>query len=73
MLWNAVNEGESVVLMKFSDFDSYAQAMAALFPGEGGTSLLRDPLQQRMEWDSRNSMQYYYSYSDELLIIKIYW
>lgn len=72
-LWKAVNEGESVVLMKFSDFESYAQAMAALFPGEGGTSLLRAPLQQRMEWDSRNSMQYYYSYSDELLTIKIYW
>ena len=72
-IWHSVDEGERGVFLKFSDFESYAQAMAALFPEEGEDGLLKEPLQQRMEWDSAESMRYYYSYSDELWIIKIYW
>ena len=71
-LWNAVNAGDAAVFFKFGNADAYAQAQAALFP-EAGDSLLQAPLQQRMEWDSAASMSYYYSCSDELLIIKIYW
>ena len=72
-LWHAVDENESLVYFKFADFETYAQAMAALFPESGDGSLLEAPLQQRMEWDGTGSMQYFYSYSDELMIIKLYW
>ena len=71
-IWNAVNMGDNVVFFKFRDYDAYAQAEEALFP-EYGDSLLKEPLQQRMEWDAASSMPYYYSCSDELQIIKIYW
>ena len=71
-IWNAVNEGNTEVFFKFRDTESYSQAMAALFP-ENGDSLIKEPLQQRMAWDAAASMWYYYSCSDELLIIKIYW
>ena len=71
-LWNAVNAGDTTVLLKFGTAEAYAQALTALFP-DTGDSLLKDPLQQKMEWDLTDSMPYYYSCSDELLIIKIYW
>ena len=71
-LWNAVNAGNTTVFFKFGDAGSYQQAMAALFP-DYGDSLLKGPLQQRMEWGAAASMAYYYSCSDELMIIKIYW
>ena len=71
-LWNAVSAGNSVVYLKFRDADAYAQAAAALFP-ENGEGLLKEPLQQKMIQDSASSILYYYSCSDELRIIKIYW
>ena len=74
-LWHAVDEAERAVFMKFSDFESYTKAVDALFPPEGdeAESLLDAPIRQRMEWDSASSMRYYYSCSDELWIIKVYW
>lgn len=74
-LWHAVDEGEQQVFMKFSDDDSYLAAQEALFPPEGSgiESLLSGPIRQRMEWDEISSMRYYFSCSDELRIIKIYW
>ena len=74
-LWHAVDEGERAVFMKFSDFESYVLASDALFPAadDPAESLLDAPIRQRMEWDSANSMRYYYSCSDELWIIKVYW
>ena len=74
-LWHAVDEGERRVFMKFSDFESYTKAVDALFPAaEDEAESLRDaPIRQRMEWDAASSMRYYYSCSDELWIIKVYW
>lgn len=73
-VWHAVDEGEDEVFMKFADEESYAAARAALFPDDPDTeSLLAAPIRQRMEWDAASSMNYYYSCSDELRIIKIYW
>ena len=50
-------------------------ARKALFPPEGSEaeSLLDAPIRQRMEWDDTESMRYYYSCSDDLWIIKVYW
>lgn len=74
VLWNAVDNAEDVVYYKFSDEDSYLRAKEALFPeGEDRESLLNAPIRQRMEWDEVSSLRYYYSCSDELWIIKIYW
>lgn len=74
VLWHAVDEEESVVYMKFADDEAYAEALYALFPGEDGPeSLIAAPMRQRMEWDEISSLRYYYSCSDELRIIKIYW
>ena len=74
-LWHAVDEGESIVYFKFSDENSYQMARNALFPPEGSEaeSLLDAPIRQRMEWDDTESMRYYYSCSDDLWIIKVYW
>ena len=74
-LWNAVDNAEDVVYFKFSDFESYSEAQQALFPSEdsGRESLINAPIRQRMEWDSASSMRYYYSCSDALWIIKVYW
>ena len=74
-VWHAVDEAERSVFFKFSDFESYQMAVDALFPAEGdeAESLLDAPIRQRMEWDAASSMRYYYSCSDELWIIKIYW
>ena len=71
-VWSAVDAGETRIFFKFGSFDAYAQAMANLFPEEGG-GLLEEPLQQRMEWDETSSMRYFYSCSDELWVIKVYW
>ncbi|MDO4619821.1 MAG: transglutaminase domain-containing protein [Lachnospiraceae bacterium] len=73
-LWNAVDNAIDIVYLKYSDYDSYTQAKNALFPdNDDVTSLLDAPIRQRMEWDNASSMRYYYSCSDELWIIKIYW
>ena len=73
-LWHAVDEAESVVYLKFSDEASYNEALYALFPeGEDRESLIDAPMRQRMEWDEISSIRYYYSCSEELYIIKIYW
>ncbi len=74
-LWHAVDEGERVVFMKFGDYESYAEAKNALFPSDGSEedSLLTAPIRQRMEWDETSEMRYYYSCSEELYIIKVYW
>ena len=73
-LWRTVDAGGHSVYMKFRDNACYEEAKAALFPAEGGTeSLLDAPIRQQMEWDAASTMNYYYSFSDELFIIKIYW
>ncbi len=72
-VWHAVDEGETSVFMKFAGQDDYMEALSALFPEDGEESLLAAPIRQRMEWDEVSSMRYYYSTSDELRIIKVYW
>ena len=73
-LWHAVDEAERSVFFKYSDDESYTLAKEALFPEDPDTeSLLAAPIRQRMEWDMAESMNYYYSCSDALRIIKIYW
>ncbi len=73
-LWHAVDEAESVVYLKFAGDEDYRSALYALFPeDEDAESLIRAPLRQRMEWDEVSTIQYYYSHSDEMRIIKIYW
>ncbi len=74
VLWNAVDNALDVVYYKFADESSYLSAKEALFPtDEDQESLLNAPIRQRMEWDEVMSLRYYYSCSDELWIIKIYW
>lgn len=74
-IWRAVDDGRNSVFFKFSDSYSYFAAKSALFPSaeDGIESLLDAPIRQRMEWDESDSMRYYYSCSDELYIIKVYW
>ncbi|MDO5702920.1 MAG: hypothetical protein Q4G47_06170 [Lachnospiraceae bacterium] len=74
-IWRAVDEGRNSVFFKFSDSYSYYAAKSALFPAaeDGIESLLDAPIRQRMEWDESTSMRYYYSCSDDLWIIKVYW
>ena len=72
-VWYAVDEAIGYVDFKFADSESYYNGMYALFPDDGEQSILDEPLQQRMAWDERSSMRYYYNCSDELYIIKVYW
>ena len=68
-MWEAIDQNISEVHFKFADFESYAQANAAIFDGE----ILYDTLQQRMRWDGRESITYSPVISDGLCTIDIYW
>lgn len=68
-LWNSVDNNISQTYMKFPSYDLYQDAMQKIFSG----GLINEPLQQRLQWDRKDSMQYYYSTNDSLYIIKIYW
>ncbi len=61
---------DRITFLKFDTFESYAQAVNGLFE-EG--DLLEDALQAQMKKDGTSSIQYYYSKSDEMLTIKIFW
>ena len=68
-LQTAVENGETSVHFKFSNFDEYAAAVSAIFD-EG---LLNEALQLRMQWDGLESMSYYPMNDDALCTIDIYW
>ena len=69
-LYATVRNGESVTYLKFENASDYETALSELFI-DGG--LITDPLQEKMKKEGTNSIQYYYSKSDELRTIKIFW
>lgn len=66
----SVRNGDSITYLKFGTFEAYSQAMANLF---GNNGLIHDPLRVKMRKEGLGSMQYYYSNSDEMMTIKIFW
>ncbi len=69
-LMSTVNNGESVTYLKFSSDEAYQSALNGIFGDDG---LIHDPLQVKMKKDNLTSISYYYSRSDELRTIKIFW
>lgn len=69
-LFASVNQGDSITYLKFGNREVYQRALEGLF-GKGG--LIEAPLQKKMQRERKNSMQYYYSKSDDLWTIKIFW
>ncbi len=69
-LLKTVNTGEDITYLKFATFEAYAEAVDNLFNQE---ELIDVPLQRKMRLEGLDSIQYYYSISDELMTIKIFW
>ncbi len=69
-LYATVNADETITYLKFDSFEAYSAALNGIF-GENG--LIQEPLQLKMSREGSSSMQYYYSTSDEMLTIKIFW
>ena len=65
----AIENEETSAHFKFSDFDSYAEAVYAIYDD----GLLNEALQLRMQWDGLESMSYYPMNDDALCTIDIYW
>jgi hypothetical protein len=55
--------------MKFPSDEIYEEAFSKIFDG----GLINEPLQQRLKWDGRKEMKYYYSRNDNMYVLKIYW
>lgn len=69
-LYATVRGGESVTYLKFENETDYQAALSGIF-SEGG--LIEEPLQEKMRIDGTDSIQYFYSKSDEMRTIKIFW
>lgn len=69
-LYASVNQGDSVTYFKFGNDESYEEALKQIFQ-KGG--LIEAPLQTKMRQEHTTSMHYYYSKSDDLRTIKIFW
>ena len=69
VLTEAIENEETSAHFKFSDFDSYAEAVYAIYDD----GLLNEALQLRMQWDGLESMSYYPMNDDALCTIDIYW
>ncbi|MCR5295466.1 MAG: hypothetical protein K6E30_09910 [Lachnospiraceae bacterium] len=68
-LWAAVDNNIREVHFKYASYEEYAKAASAIF--EGG--LLKEVLQQRMQWDGSRQISYYPMLTDGLYSIDIYW
>lgn len=69
-LYSTVRNGESVTYLKFENDADYQTALTQIFQ-DGG--LIEKPLQKKMKNEGTNSIQYFYSKSDEIRTIKIFW
>ncbi len=69
-LYASVDQGDSITYLKFGSAEVYRKALDNLF---GRNGLISDPLQRKMSIEHTRSMQYYYSKSDDLWTIKIFW
>jgi hypothetical protein len=68
-LWNSVDNNSTLTYMKFPSDEIYEEAFSKIFDG----GLINEPLQQRLKWDGRKEMKYYYSRNDNMYVLKIYW
>ena len=67
--WDTINAGKEQTSMKFSNKESFHQALNLL--DEGGK--LEDVAYQKMEWEGLDEYGYSYYYDDDLYTIKIFW
>lgn len=69
-LYASVNAGDSITYFKFGNEEAYSEALTEIFEQNG---LIEAPLQVKMRQEHTSSMHYYYSKSDDLRTIKIFW
>ncbi len=65
-----VDAQEGVTYLKFASDEAYRAAVEDIFREDG---ILQEPLQKQMRINGLSSIQYFYSNSDELRTIKIFW
>lgn len=67
--WDTINNGESRTFLKFTNQAAYEQAKSAIDAGD----ILSEPAREKMSREGLTEYQYYYDFSENMYIIKIYW